>query len=209
MKHLVWMAGLCLATLVTPARADQLIQIPTAEVGRWSAEAMFRADGVDERYYSLRAPVGVSSEIFIRYYAGLDKSYDTEFGGQIQILPQGVFGGLGFGSPAVAVGVWDVLNEGPYGRRFFLMLSKSFTVLDNVPSIVRGTEVHFGFGTQRFGTVLFGVKKKLPGRFYLVSEFDSHRWNNGIWWEPVGFVRLRGEFQNGDPFLGGNLTARF
>jgi len=203
MKRFLYVLALGLLAFAAPARADQLIQIPTADLSPWSAEATFRLDGVDERYYSLRGPVGVAGEFFLRYYANLDKSYDTAIGGQLQLLPQG------FGTPSLSVGVWDAFNVGPYGRRFFLILSKNFTELDSVPTFLHGTDIHFGFGTGRFGTVLLGVRRRLPGGFSLVAEFDSRRWNEGLWWQPVNFLRLRGEFQNGTPFVGGNLMVQF
>src|SRR5437867_2725659 len=97
--------ALCLAAgaPLRAARADQLIQIPTADrVASPTAEYLQRVDGRDEGYGTLLVPAGLAYELMFRYYNNVDGRHRIEGGGEFQLLPDGII------TPGVALGLWDV-----------------------------------------------------------------------------------------------------
>jgi hypothetical protein len=187
------------------ARADQLIQIPTADLVRGlSGEYKHRIEGNDEGYGTLLVPVGSAYELMFRYYNNEDREHRIEGGGQLQLLPDGVI------APGVALGVWDVTNSSPWGRRAFLVMTKSLRPGQlGVPRFLPGAQVTLGTGTGRFSGLLAGLRVDLPARLSLVGEFDARRLNAGIWFTPIRPITLKAELQNGNPYVGGELHLAF
>lgn len=190
------------------ANADQLIQIPTADrVSAPKAEYRHRVDGRNEGYATLLTPAGPGFEAMFRYYNNEDRSHRIEGGGQFQLLPDGVV------TPALAVGMWDVTNSTPWGRRAFLAITKSFTRfgagLFNVPAPLERLQFTFGAGTGRLGGGFAGLRADLPGRLSLIAEFDSRRLNTGLSFRPLPPLSLTAELQNGNPYLGAQFRASF
>jgi len=189
--------------LASGAQADQLIQIPTADRVRGATlEYLYRADGEKEGYGSLLFPAGLGFEVHVRHYNGLDRAYRFEGGGQLQILPDGIL------TPGLSVGMWDVTNSSPWGRRAFVVITKA---LDQerwpLPPLLNRAQVTLGVGTGRFWGPLAGVRADFPGRVTLVAEYDSRRLNAGFWWAPLKPVTLKAELQNGNPFVGAEFRA--
>src|SRR5690348_5301809 len=112
---------LCLAAgAALPARADQLIQIPTADRAPGPTfEYLQRVDGQEEGYGTVLVPAGRAYELMFRYYNDLDGSHNIEGGGEFQLLPGGII------TPAVALGIWDITNSSPWERRAFLVITHS------------------------------------------------------------------------------------
>src|SRR5207249_1811613 len=98
-----------LALVLSPgvARADKLIWIPTAGISRL-AQAEFMTDTNGHRNVAT-GQIGLAKqfELLIRHYHGFESSDKTEIGGEFAVLPEG------FATPGVAVGVWDLTNDGP------------------------------------------------------------------------------------------------
>lgn len=186
------------------ARADQLIQIPTADrVPGFAAEYLHRVEGRSEGYGTAFIPAGLAFELMFRHYNNLDFSHDVEGGGMLQLLPDGIV------TPGIAVGVWDVTNSSPWGRRAFLVLTKGIDQGQwGAPPFIRRTQLTLGLGTGRFGGPLAGIRFDLPARFSLIAEYDSRRLNAGVRFSPVKPLILKAELQNGIPFVGGEFRTR-
>jgi len=102
------------------ARADKLIWIPTAGISHLGqVEYMTEADG---NRGVLTGQVGVAKqfELLVRHYRNFSTSDKTEVGGQFTILPEG------FATPGIAIGVWDVAEDGPRGRRVLVSSPRRF-----------------------------------------------------------------------------------
>ncbi|MBI3910089.1 MAG: hypothetical protein HY320_04045 [Armatimonadetes bacterium] len=199
---LLWAFALTsLALMAARARADKLILIPTADLGGYSAEYLQRTRGADEGIATVTFPTGPLVEALIRYNRNLDRSHNVEAGGTFQLLPQG------YGTPSLAVGIWDITNDGPPGRRAFLVITKNFTRDDFVPAPLREIQTTLGIGTGRLGGPFLGVRASLPARLSLIGEWDSQRFNAGLWWTPIRGLTLKGELHNGNPFLGGRIQV--
>lgn len=196
---------LALLFAAAPARADQLIQIPTADIAPFTAEYKHRLnDGDREGYGTILFPAGSVYELMFRYYNNEDGRHRIEGGGQLQLLPDGVI------TPGIAVGMWDVTNSSRWGRRAFFVVTKSLRPGElGIPRPLESVQLTLGAGTGRLGGPLAGVRVNLPGRVSLVGEYDSRRINAGLWWSPVRPLTLKGELQNGNPYVGGDLRFRF
>lgn len=200
-------ASLSLAFLAggAPAGADQLIRIPTADLAPGPrAEYMRRVDGEQEGYATLLVPVGLAYELAFRYYDNEDGNHRLEGGGMFQLLPDGVI------TPGIALGLWDVTNSSPWGRRGFLVITKGLRGGQFfVPEGVKRLQFTLGTGTGRLSGVFAAVRLDLPSRFSFIAEYDARRPNFGVWFTPIDQLTLKAELQNGNPYLGGNLTFRF
>jgi hypothetical protein len=203
------MAVLCVAAGAglwpAPARADQLIQIPTADrAAAPTLDYRHRLEGDDEGFGTLLVPVGLTYELMARYYNGEDGDHSVEGGLLFQILPDGVI------TPGIALGLWDVTNSTPWGRRGFFVLTKSLEPGQfGLPRPFERLQVTVGTGTGRFSGLLAGARLDLPGRVTLVAEYDARRFNAGFWWSPVRPLTLKGELHNGNPYAGGEFRLRF
>lgn len=196
--------GLALQGAAT-ACADQLIQIPTADRAPGiRTEYLHRFQGPDQGYGTVVAPLGLAYELMGRYYNGLDNSHNLEIGGQLQLLPDGVV------TPAVSLGVWDITNSAPWGRRGYLALTKGIERGQfGLPRPFRRAQLTLGTGTGRLSGVFAGLRLDLPANISLVTEYDARRLNLGFWISPVRSLSLKAELQNGEPFFGGELRKRF
>jgi hypothetical protein len=196
---------LLLLALAAPAGADQLIQIPTADRASGPhVEYLHRLDGADEGYATALVPAGQAYELMFRYYNNFDGQHRVEGGGQFQLLPDGIL------TPAISLGIWDVTNSSPFGRRGFLVLSKSLTEGQYfVPRPIERLHLTLGVGTGRLGWLFAGGRVDLPAHFSLIGEYDARRLNLGLWYSPSRRVSLKLELQNNNPFFGGELRGRF
>ena len=196
---------LAACAVAVPSAADQLIQIPTADiVPGVTGEYKHHFSGQDEGYATLFAPAGRAYEMMFRYYNDYSGSHRWEAGGQFQLLPDGLV------TPGLAVGMWDVTNSSPKGRRAFLVLTKSLRPGDfALPDFLPPTHLSLGVGTGKFSGPLAGVRFNLPAHFDLVAEYDARRFNAGLWYTPIKPLTLKAELQNGEVFLGATLRARF
>lgn len=204
------LAGTALLTfsmvlLASPASADQLIQIPTADRPSGPhVDYRHRIDGKDQGYGTLIIPAGAAYEVMARWNNGFGGDHDLEAGASLQLLPDGIV------TPAIAVGIWDVTNSGPMGRRAFLVVTKSLRPGQlGIPLFLGGAQVTVGLGTGRFSGPMAGLRLDLTGAVSLVGEYDARRLNFGLWVQPLPLVRLRAELQNGDPYLGGEFRLSF
>jgi hypothetical protein len=198
--------GLLLALNVAPSvRADQLIQIPTADiVPGATGEYLQRTEGDDAGYGTLLLPAGKQFEFMFRWYNDYSDQHRLEGGGQFQLLPDGVV------TPGIAIGMWDVTNSSPKGRRAFLMLTKHLQPGDfSLPKFLPPFQLNLGVGTGKFSGPLAGIKINLPAHFDLVGEYDARRFNAGLWFTPVKPLTLKAELQNGEFFFGGSLHSQF
>lgn len=204
--HLTLAAGLGMFFGAAAAvEADQLIQIPSADRSPgFRTEYLHRFQGPDQGYGTVVAPLGLAYELMGRYYNGLDNSHNMEVGGQLQLLPDGVV------TPAVSLGVWDITNSAPWGRRGFLALTKGVERGQfGLPRPFRRAQLTLGTGTGRLSGVFAGLRLDLPANISLVTEYDTRRLNLGFWISPVKSLSLKAELQNGEPFFGGELRKRF
>lgn len=187
------------------AQADELIQIPTADlVPAFTTEYKHRLHGNSEGYGSLRFPAGQAYELDFRYYNNEDHENNIEGGGLFQLLPDGVV------TPGIALGVWDVTNSSRWGRRAFLIMTKGLEPGQLfIREPIQRLKLTLGTGTGRFSGIFAGVRADLPGRFSLVGEYDARRFNAGIWYTPVRQVTLKAELQNGNPYFGGQFRVAY
>jgi hypothetical protein len=189
----------------TSAHADQLIQIPTADiVPGATGEYLHQTEGDDAGYGTVFLPAGKQYELMFRWYNDYAQQHRLEGGGQFQILPDGVV------TPGLAVGMWDVTNSSPKGRRAFLMLTKHVDRGDfSLPKFLPPMQLNFGVGSGKFSGPLAGLRIKLPAHLDLVAEYDARRLNAGLWYSPIRHLTLKAELQNGEFFFGGTLRSRF
>ena len=160
-------------TAPVPAQADQLIQIPTADiVGEATGEYKHHFRGRDKGYGSLFVPAGRAYEMMFRYYNRYGGQHRIEGGGQFQLLPDGLV------TPGLAVGMWDVTNSSLKGRRAFLVLTKSIRPGQfSLPRFLPPAHLSLGIGTGKLSGPLAGLKLNLPAHFDLVAEYDARRFN--------------------------------
>lgn len=201
--HFALAAGLLLTPMA--ARADELIQIPTADlVPALTTEYKHRLKGNSEGYGSLRFPAGQAYELDFRYYNNEDHENNVEGGGLFQLLPDGVV------TPGIALGVWDVTNSSRWGRRGFLVITKGLEPGQLfVREPIQRLQLTFGTGTGRFSGIFAGLRADLPARFSLIGEYDSRRFNAGLWYTPIRQVTLKAELQNGNPYFGGQFRLAY
>jgi hypothetical protein len=185
--------------------AEPLIQIPTADlVVAPKGEYRQRVDGTQEGYGSLSLPFGLAYELDFRYYNDEDGSHNVEGGIMFQLLPDGVI------TPGIALGLWDVTNSGPWGRRGFFVVTKSLRPGQLfVRRPLQRLQFTLGSGTGRLGGPLGALRADLPGGFSLIAEYDSRRLNAGVWFTPLRPLTLKAELQNGNPYLGGSVLFSF
>lgn len=208
MKRFAFALAVAGSLLASAASADQLIQTPTADiVSGVKGEYMHRFEGrEDEGYGTLLFRAGLAYELAFRYNNNLDRDHSVEAGGQFQLLPDGVI------TPGIAVGMWDVTNSSPWGRRAFFVITKGLrpgTSPVPLPRFIDQLQLNVGAGTGRFSGIFASAKVDLPARFSLVGEFDARRFNAGLWYTPIQQVTLKAELQNGNPYFGGNFNLRF
>lgn len=191
--------------LAPGAGAEPLIRIPTADrVEAPTLEYRHRVDGRDEGYGTLSLPLGLAYELDFGYFADEDGSHNLEGGVMFQLLPDQVI------TPGIALGVWDVTNDSPWGRRGFLVVTKALRPGQFfVRSPLRRVQFTAGTGTGRFSGFIGAVRADLPLRLSLVAEFDARRLNAGVWFTPVRPLTLKAEWQNGNPYLGGSFLFSF
>jgi hypothetical protein len=194
--------GAVLLTLVvgSAARADKLIHIPTADISRLSAEYMTE---VDDDLDVITAQIGFAQFELLgrRYLDWPGRGDSTEVGGQLQILPEG------FATPGLSLGIWDVASDTPRGRRVFLVISKSLSVVNWLPLWFKDIKVHGGLGTSGLSGVFAGAQASIPFGMTLVAEFDSSRTNFGLWWSPVKPLRVKAESWGGDFVVGAQFVS--
>jgi len=191
--------------LAGPAAAEQFIRTPTADlVTAPKVEYLHRIEGTKEGYGTLSLPFGLAYELDFRWFNGEDRSHNLEGGVMFQLLPDGII------TPGVALGVWDVTNSSPWGRRGFFVITKSLRPGQLfVRRPLQRLQFTVGTGSGRFSGLLGSLRGDLPGGFSLVAEFDARRLNLGVWFSPIPPVTLKAELQNGNAYVGGSLVARF
>jgi hypothetical protein len=182
------------------ARADKLLKIPTAGIAKMNAEYM-KESGEDLSI--ITAQLGFRGfELLGRRYTDLPGDEDeTEIGGQLQILPEG------FATPGLSVGIWDVADDSPSGRRFFAVVTKTVPVINWLPLWVKDVKVHGGLGSGGLAGIFVGAQASIPFGLALVAEFDSDNTNYGLWWSPVKPLRLKLESWGGDTFFGAQFVS--
>jgi len=202
LRSLLGATALLLST--SAASADQLIQIPTADRAVPTLEYKRRLEGNSEGYATLLLPAGIAYELMFRYYDNEDHEHSLEGGGQFQLLPDGVI------TPAVSLGVWDITNSSPWGRRGFLVITKSLRPGQlGIPEALDRVQLTVGTGTGRFSGLFAAVRVDVAQRVSLIAEYDARRLNAGIWVTPIKPVTIKAELQNGNPYLGGELRLSF
>jgi hypothetical protein len=193
----------CLAALAlcaSGARADRLIWIPTAATGRLQAEYMTRVSG-SEGVLTGQIGLGRQVELLARHYRNFDDDDTTEIGGQYVVLPEG------FVTPGVAIGVWDVADEGPRGRRIFGVVTKTVPVVNALPLGINDIKVHAGIGSNALSGVFFGAEASIPFGLRLYAEYDARNLNAGLAWSPLPLLSLKAESWDGDIFVGARLVS--
>jgi hypothetical protein len=199
-KSCLFGCGFALALSSGVARADRLIWIPTAGISRPSIEYM--ADPFGKRGVATgQIGLGKQFELLVRHYKDFDRSSSTEVGGQFTILPEG------FATPGIALGVWDVANDGPRGRRVFGVVSKSLPLVNTLPVGFHDIKVHAGIGSGKLSGVFVGGQAGFPFGFGIYGEYDTRHFNAGLSWSPVGIIRLKAESWGGRLFVGAQLRS--
>lgn len=192
--------GIVLALSAGSARADRLIWIPTADVSRPSIEYMtdpFGKRGVATGQFGL----GKQFELLVRDYRHFTSSDKVEVGGQFTVLPEGI------ATPGIALGVWDVADNGPRGRRVFGVVTKSLPLVNKLPTGFHDIKVSAGIGSNQLSGVFLGGQIGIPFGFGLYGEYDTRHFNAGISWSPIGILRLKAESWGGKLFVGAQLRS--
>ncbi len=205
LKKSLSVLALLVALVGRPAVADELIQTPTADrvVGP-TVSYRYQIDGDHLGYATALLPIGLAYELMFRYYHGVGGRDEFEGGVELQLLPDGIV------TPGIAVGIWDVTNSSPFGRRAFLVLTKSLERGQfGLPPLLGEVQMNLGFGTGRFSGLFLGARTKLTPQLSLIAEFDSRRLNAGIWFQPTDQFTLKLESQNRETYLGGEFRLRF
>lgn len=192
---------ICFAALALSAgaaHADRLIWIPTAGISRLQGEYMAEADG---KRGVLTGQIGFQQfELLARHYKDFEDRDRAEVGGQYQVLPEG------FVTPGVALGVWDVADDGPRGRRFFGVVSKSLQPINWLPFFSE-VKVHAGIGSNQLSGLFLGGQAGIGMGLRLYLEYDTEDFNAGLAWSPLPIVSLKAESWGGDFFIGAQLRS--
>jgi hypothetical protein len=193
---------LALALSSGAARADRLIWIPTASIAHLQADYTQEAFG-KAGVVTGQIGLGKQFELMVRHYKDFGVSDKTEVGGQYQVLPEGI------ATPALSIGVWDVADDGPAGRRIFGVISKTVPLVNYVPLGIHDVKFHAGVGSNRLSGVFAGGQVGFPFGFGLYAEYDARDVNAGISWSPIKLLRLKAESWRGHIFVGGQLSSPF
>lgn len=201
MKWLSLLGILALALSPGVARADKLIWIPTAGISRLvQAEFMTNTNG-KRNVVTGQIGLGKQFELLVRHYHGFESDDSTEVGGQFTVLPEG------FATPGVAIGVWDIADDGPRGRRIFGVVSKTVPLVHKASLGMTNLRLHAGIGSNRLSGIFLGGELGLPAGFALYAEYDARDVNAGLSWTPVSLLRLKVESWDGHVFAGAQLRS--
>jgi hypothetical protein len=187
-----------LALCAGTACADRLIWIPTAGISRLQGEYMAEADGSRG---VLTGQIGFRQfELLARHYRNFENDDRTEIGGQFQVLPEGLV------TPGISLGVWDVADDGPRGRRFFGVVSKTLEPINWLP-FFSDVKVHAGIGSNQLSGLFLGAHAGIGLGLRLYVEHDTEDFNAGLAWSPLPIVSLKAESWDGDFFVGAQLKS--
>jgi hypothetical protein len=200
MKSYLFGCSLALSLSIGGVRADRLIWTPTADISRPSLEYMgdpYGSRGVATGQIGL----GRQFELQIQHYQEFKERDSTEVGGQFTVLPEG------FATPGIALGVWDVANESPRGRRVFGVLSKSLPLVHKLPIGPHDIRIHLGVGSGTLSGIFVGAQAGFPFGFGVYAEYDTRHINAGLSWSPFGIIHLKAESWGGHLFVGAQLRT--
>jgi hypothetical protein len=197
-----WFYAAALALCAGGARADRLIWIPTASTARLQAEYMTEPGG-NRGVITGQFGLGKQFELLARHYRNFESKDRTEVGGEFVVLPEGIV------TPGVALGVWDVADEGPRGRRIFGVVTKTVPVINKLPVGIHDIKVHAGVGSGSLSGIFLGGQVGLPLGFRVYAEYDARSFNAGLSWSPIAPLRLKAESWDGTVFVGAQLISPF
>ncbi len=181
--------------------ADPIILAPSAttlSTGQVRAEAALSPGNDQGNYFWFGTGISQFEVNLIRCGQSGGK-VENDFGFQWDIIPQTV------ATPAVAVGLADVGSQSSSGVAPYAVATKRLPVSSILP-FVSSFEMTGGLGAGGISGPFLGFDAKLPLKFFLQAEYDSHNLNAAAGWQPTKLFRLKAYSINGHIYGGAELA---
>ncbi len=198
------LVGLFMSGLSLGICADPLILSPTANTlttGQYRAEAAWRSDGSNGRLF--RLGTGLQQyELNVLRLEKHDSRADNIVGAQWSFLPETSF------NPAVAFGISDAGNQSDDGIGVYGVITRHLPI-GKSSVFIKDFAATMGLGLFGIRGPFAGFEAKLPGKFFVQGEYDSHNLNGAVGWQPLKLFRIKAYTIDKDYYLGAELVPVF
>lgn len=194
-------AFIVVLALLAPAHANPLILAPTATTlttGQVRAEAALSLSNTNGHYYWL----GTGLQQYELSAIGFQQrggKIEGMVGLQASFLPETSL------SPAIAFGVNDIASQSSDGIGLYAVVTKHLPV-GPAAFLIHDFAATVGVGLFGIRGPFSGFEAKLPGKFFVEGEWDSHDFNAAVGWQPISLFRIKAYSIRGDTYFGAELV---
>lgn len=201
-----FLTACALACVSAAACADRLINIPTARKIQWGTYKFeYRAEPHEKGVQETFLGIGVTEALEVQARASnLDSGHSI---GTLDVAYNFISPITGF-TPGFAVGVLDVLNKMPDGRRpYFVTTFKEgfYTIDGEVPADIT---LGFCFEQTRMYPMV-GVSIPFSSQFRTLAEHDGKRLSAGVEARPAPNLGIRFTIEDRHSLFGLQYQHRF
>lgn len=196
------------ASLTAMARGERLVLAPTGRIvlpGNATGLYLWRDQGKGQLgRLSLGVPKDdLGLELEIEHISTGAHDVQT-LGAQYSVISEAFTNNL---APAVSVGVLDLPNRTPFGRSWYLALSKTMGLSADQERYLGSLRIHAGYGSHRMGGAYIGASVQVAGRLDLGAELFTRRVNASARLQIAGALAAVAQTHNGYGMLGVQLRA--
>ncbi len=112
-------------------------------------------------------------------------------------------------TPGIGIGVWDLADDSPSGRGYYLAISKGIPLTSSLPSPISDVKVHAGYGTHGMKGLFAGAEASLPMGFRLATEYFQKKLNFSASWGMIPTLNLKVIYMDSEPFYGIQFNSPF
>jgi hypothetical protein len=117
-------------------------------------------------------------------------------GAELSVLPETTL------TPGIGVGVWDMTNETPGGRGYYLAVSKLVPLTNTLPLPIHDVKLHAGVGVDGIDGLFAGAEAGFPLGFKLYAEYFQKEFNFAVGWGMLPGLQLKAQLLDGETFVG-------
>jgi len=187
--------------MATVAAANPLILAPTATTlttGQVRAEAALSSGNNNGRYYWLGTGLQ-QYELNAIGFQQRGQKIEGMAGIQTSFLPETSL------SPAIAFGISDIASQSPDGIGIYAVVTRHLPV-GQASFLIQDFAATVGVGLFGIKGPFTGFEAKLPGKFFVQGEYDSHDVNAAIGWQPTDLFRIKAYSIRSDTYFGAELV---